>query len=431
MALSRPVASRRPARGGNGGGAMVAARRGSRPPPGRRPLPRGRARTPRSAPRRARRAPREPGRAGDRAGEGVPAPSRAWKIAPRRGQGDGAREQPVHRQDAGGDPDLLARHRRHRRGRHRRVDEAERDPEEQVAGQQQRVGAGRVDLGEDQQPGGADRPSRRSSARAGAEAWRSAGRRSGEMKTIGTVIGRIIEAADAAASGRARPAGTGAGRTSPPSRRRPGRRRRRWRRSRGRCGRGRTRRSAPGPGARPARRRPARRAPTTASATTAAVAQASDWTSARTTAVRPRLSAARPGQSILRPAPGSVDSGAAQADDQHPERGDRQVDPGRSPASRFRPGRRRPAGRSPAPRPRPRPRSRAPAAARSAGKTLQTRASERVSTGAAPAPCRTRPSDQQLRVAGQPGDDRADRRRRPSRAGRPACGRTCRRAGRR
>src|SRR6185312_6200516 len=39
--------------------------------------------------------------------------------------------------------------------------------------------------------------------------------------------------------------------------------------------------------------------------------QALDWTSARTAAVIPTESAARPVQSILVPAPGSVDSGAA------------------------------------------------------------------------------------------------------------------------
>ena len=37
-----------------------------------------------------------------------PSPSRAWKTAPVRGEGDGAGEAAVHRQHAGGDPDLLA-----------------------------------------------------------------------------------------------------------------------------------------------------------------------------------------------------------------------------------------------------------------------------------------------------------------------------------
>ena len=47
--------------------------------------------------------------------------------------------------------------------------------------------------------------------------------------------------------------------------------------------------------------------------TVAAVVQARAWTSARTTAVSPVPSAARPGRSIRLPEPGSVDSGAVRA----------------------------------------------------------------------------------------------------------------------
>ena len=137
------------------------------------------------------------------------------------------------------------------------------------------------------------------------------------------------QAADDRASGRARPAGTEAGRTSPPSRRRPGRRRRRWRRSRGRCGRGRSRRSG-----RAIRRSiqpegeqggDARRAARQATVTRRP--RRRDWTSARTTAVRPTLSAARPGQSILGPRARIGRLGRGVGDDRDPERRDRQVDP--------------------------------------------------------------------------------------------------------
>ena len=242
--LSSRVRSLRGGIAGDGGGDGAARRRvagdrgsgpggsGSRTKAQVRAVPSGaeRDRGPRSS-RRSR--PRSECRR--RAGRG-----RRRRSRPARAAG----EHPVHRQHAGGDPDLLGGHRRHRRGRHRRVDEAEGDPEQQVAGEQQAVGAVGADLGQDER-------GRRTAQAIPTVIRRRAPKRpisrpeNGEMKIIGTVIGRISRPLSDRPSGRARPGGTGAGRTSPPSRRRPGRRRRRWRRSRGRCGTGRSRRSAP------------------------------------------------------------------------------------------------------------------------------------------------------------------------------------------
>ena len=74
-----------------------------------------------------------------------------------RREGDRAGQGAVHRQDAGGDAGLRLRHRRHRRRRHRRIDAPERDPEQQVAREQQPVAARGVDLREHDQAGGAER----------------------------------------------------------------------------------------------------------------------------------------------------------------------------------------------------------------------------------------------------------------------------------
>ncbi len=148
------------------------------------------------------------------------------------------------------------------------------------------------------------------------------------MKTIGAVIGRISSPLSIGRVPAPRPAGTGAGRTSPPSRRRPGRRRRRWRRSRARCGRARSRRSARAPGARPARRRASAARPATATTAVVAPLQALRLDQRQDDRGEPdsqRQQAGAVDRAV--PAPGSVDSGAATAVIADPDRGHRQVDP--------------------------------------------------------------------------------------------------------
>ena len=107
--------------------------------------------------------------------------------------------------------------------------------------------------------------------------------------------------------------------------------------------------------------------------------------------MRPTLSAARPGQSMLVPAPGSVDSGAARAVIAIPS-----AATGRfiQKITRQSISIRRPPASGPIASATAETAAQIPSArgCSAGGKTLQTSASESDSIGAAPAPCRTRPT---------------------------------------
>ena len=119
--------------------------------------------------------------------------------------------------------------------------------------------------------------------------------------------------------------------------------------------------------------------------------QAFDWTRASTSAVIPTLSAARPAQSILVPASGSVDSGAAIAVIATPI-----AATGRfiQKITRQSISIKTPPARGPIPSATAETAAQIPSArgCSSDGKALQTSASDSESIGAAPAPCRTRPT---------------------------------------
>ena len=357
-------------------------------------------------------------------------PSRAWKTAPVAAS---ATVPAITRSIASTPeamPDLLGRHRRHRRGRHRRVDEAERDPEGQVAGEQQarrscrrRPGSGRAGRATPQaMPGGHQPP--------GAEAGDQPPRE-GRDEDHRHRDRQDQQPAERRPSGRARPAGTGAGRTSPPSRRRPGRRRRRWRRSRGRCGRARSRRSARATRCSIRQKARATASPTDARAAIVAAAPGlRPGPAPGRRAVRPTLSASQAGEVDPRPDAGSVDSGAASAVIAIAERRDRQVDPEDHPPVDFDQGaageradrqrqRRDPPPRCPAPAPAPRRGRRC--------RRSPARAAASAPRRSPAAPGRRSASARRRRRRRPP--SRA--RRRPCRRGRAACGRTCRRAARR
>ena len=148
-------------------------------------------------------------------------------------------------------------------------------------------------------------------------------------------------------------------------------------------------------------------------------AQASDWTRARTTRVRPRLSAPRPGQSILWPGARVGRLGGGAGDDQHPDRDHRQVHQEDHPPVDFdqraadqRPDRERRGGDR-------RPRSRAPSAPPLRGRRCRRGRARAPAPAPPPRPAGcVRGSD--VRVPGQAGDDRADAEARASRAGRAA-----------
>ena len=119
-----------------------------------------------------------------------PSPSRAWKTAPVAARATAPASTRSIASTPEAIPTFSPRHRRHRRGRHRRVDEAERDPEQQVAGEQQARRSCRRSI--------RVRTSRPAVPQAmPAVISRRAPKRpisrpeKGEMKTIGTVIGRI------------------------------------------------------------------------------------------------------------------------------------------------------------------------------------------------------------------------------------------------
>ena len=131
--------------------------------------------------------------------------------------------------------------------------------------------------------------------------------------------------------------------------------------------------------------------------------------------MRPTLSAARPGQSILVPAPGSVDSGAAKAVIAIPS----------AATGRFiQKITRQSSSISTPPASGPIASATAETAAQmpsargcsSAGKTLQTSASESEQHRRRPDALQDPAGDQPVLVAGGAGDDRAERRRRPCRA---------------
>ena len=130
--------------------------------------------------------------------------------------------------------------------------------------------------------------------------------------------------------------------------------------------------------------------PTAARTTTAPALQARDWISARTTAVRPTVSATRPGKSIRLPAEGSVDSGAATAMIANPATmiGRLIQKIARQSISISAPPASGPTASAIAETAAQIPSARA---CSPFGKALQTIASERVRVGAAPTPWRTRP----------------------------------------
>ena len=169
--LDRRIGALKGGSGGGGCGAEGPSAGACRPPLGSGPGRSGsRTKAQVSAVPRAQSATRTQVEPAMPAANELPPSSSAWKTAPLAASAIVPGHHPVHRQHAGGDAHLLGRHRRHRRGRHRRVDEAERDAEEQVAEQ----AAGRSRCPPRAGSARAARPCRRPCRRSSA-----AGRRSG------------------------------------------------------------------------------------------------------------------------------------------------------------------------------------------------------------------------------------------------------------
>ena len=110
-----------------------------RPPRGRARAARCRGRRPRSARcRAAQSATRTQVEPAIASAKSLPPSMRAWKTAPVAASATVPAITLSIARTPEAIPTFSARHRRHRRGRHRRVDEPEGDPEQQVAGEQQR-----------------------------------------------------------------------------------------------------------------------------------------------------------------------------------------------------------------------------------------------------------------------------------------------------